>query len=51
MTVPVGVPLGAINPRVAGFGNISYPSRVASADTGLTLISRVRVCNLCTRGF
>jgi hypothetical protein len=45
------VPAGAINPRVAGLGNIRYPSRVAGAGTGLTLISRVRVCNLCTRGF
>jgi hypothetical protein len=43
MTVPAGVPSGAINPRVAGFGNISYPSRVASVGTSL--------CNLCTRGF
>jgi hypothetical protein len=43
------VPAGAINPRVAGLGNIRYP--VAGAGTGLTLISRVRVCNLCTRGF
>jgi hypothetical protein len=51
MTVPVGVPAGAINLRVAGLGNIRYPSRVAGAGTGLTLISRVRVCNLCTRGF
>jgi hypothetical protein len=38
-TVPAGVPAGAINPRVAGVG------------TGLTLISRVRICNLYTRGF
>jgi hypothetical protein len=45
------VPAGAINPRVAGLGNIRYPSRVAGASTGLTLISRVRVCNLYTRGF
>jgi hypothetical protein len=51
MTVPVGVPAGAINQRVAGLGNIRYPSRVAGAGTGLTLISRVRDCNLCTRGF
>jgi hypothetical protein len=51
MTVPAGVPAGSINPRVAGLGNICYPSRVAGADTGLTLTSRVRVCNLCTRGF
>ena len=51
MTMPAGVPAGAINPRVAGLGNIRYPSWIAGADTGLTLISRVRVCNLCTRGF
>jgi hypothetical protein len=51
MTVPTGVSAGAINPRVAGLGNIRYPSRVASAGTGLTLISRVRVCSLCTRRF
>jgi hypothetical protein len=51
ITVPAGVPAGAINPRVAGLGNIRYPSRVAGAGTGLTLISRVRVCNLCTHGF
>jgi hypothetical protein len=51
MTVPAVVPAGAINPRVAGLDNIRYPSRVTDADTGLTLISRVRVCNLCTRGF
>jgi hypothetical protein len=51
MTVPAGVPMGAINPRVAGLGNIRYPSRVAGADTGLILMSWVRVCNLCTRGF
>jgi hypothetical protein len=43
------MPAGAINPRVAGLGNIRYPSRVAGMD--LTLISRVRVCNLCIRGF
>jgi hypothetical protein len=42
------VPAGAINPRVAGLGNIRYPSQVAGAGTGLTLISRVRVCNLYT---
>jgi hypothetical protein len=47
--VPAGVPAGAINPRVVGLGNIRYSSRVAG--TGLTLISRVRVCNLYTRGF
>jgi hypothetical protein len=41
MTVPAGVPAGAINPRVAGLGNIRYPSRVAGAGTGLKLISRV----------
>jgi hypothetical protein len=41
----------SINPRVAGLGNIRYPSRVAGAVTGLTLISRVRVCNPYTRGF
>jgi hypothetical protein len=29
MFVPVGVPEGAINPRVAGLGNIRYLSRVA----------------------
>jgi hypothetical protein len=49
MIVSAGVPAGAINSQVAGLGNIRYPSRVASAS--LTLISRVRVCNLCTRGF
>lgn len=49
MTVPVGVPAGAINLRVADLGNIYYPSQVASAC--LTLISPVRVCNLCIRGF
>jgi hypothetical protein len=49
MTVPVGVPAGAINPRVAGLGNIHYSSWVAG--TGLILISRVRVCNLYTRRF
>jgi hypothetical protein len=51
MTVPAGVPAGAINPRVAGLGNIRYPSRVAGAGMGLTLISRVRVCNIYTHGF
>jgi hypothetical protein len=51
MTVPVGVPAGAINPRVASLGNIRYPSWVAGAGTGLTLISWVWVCNLCTHGF
>jgi hypothetical protein len=51
MTVPVGVPAGAINPCVAGLGNIRYPSRAAGAGTGLTLISWVRVYNLCTRRF
>jgi hypothetical protein len=51
MTVPAGVPAGAINPRVAGLGNIRYPSRVAGASIDLTLISRVRVCNLHTLGF
>jgi hypothetical protein len=47
------VPAGAINPRVAGLGNIRYPSRVAGAGagTGLILISQVQVCNLYTRGF
>jgi hypothetical protein len=34
------VPAGSINPRVAGLGNIRYPSRVAGAGTGLTLTSR-----------
>jgi hypothetical protein len=51
MIVPAGVPVGAINPQVAGLGNIRYPPRVTGAVTGLTLISRVQVCNLCTRGF
>jgi hypothetical protein len=44
-------PAGSINPRVAGLGNIRYPSRVAGAGMGLTLTSRVRDCNLCTLGF
>jgi hypothetical protein len=51
MTVPAGTPAGAMNPRVAGLGNVRYPSRVAGAGTDLTLISRVWVCNLCTHGF
>jgi hypothetical protein len=39
--------------KPAGLSNIRYPSRVAgtSTGTGLTLISWVRICNLCTRGF
>ena len=45
------VPAGAINPQVACLGNTRYLSRVASTGTGLTLISRVRVYNLCIRGF
>jgi hypothetical protein len=35
MIVPAGVPAGVINPRVAGLGNVRYPSRVAGAGTGL----------------
>ena len=51
MIVPAGVPAGAINPQVAGLGNIRYPSWIAGADTDLTLISHVQVCNLCTHEF
>jgi hypothetical protein len=37
--------------KPAGLGNIRYPSRVAGTGTGLTLISWVRICTMCTRGF
>jgi hypothetical protein len=46
MTALAGVPAGAINPRLAGLGNIRYLSRVTG--TNLTLI---RVYNLYTRSF